>query len=252
MARVELDEASLTFEVRQQGRTTLRDFLAKKLWRRGANLVTRIPALQNISLSVREGERLGIIGHNGAGKSTLLRLLGGVYLPSSGRRVVEGRISSLFDVTLGFEMDASGYDNIFFRGYLQRETPKSLKTKVAEIAEFTELGRFLDLPVRYYSAGMLVRLGFAIATAVRPEILLLDEVMSVGDRAFQKKAKQRMQEMMEQAQLIVMVSHDLKALESCCERTLWLDHGCIRKVGPTTEVVAAYRQEMRGGEASAA
>jgi ABC-type polysaccharide/polyol phosphate transport system ATPase subunit len=174
----------------------------------------------------------------------LLRVLAGIYPPTAGRRIVEGKISSLFDVTLGFELDASGRDNIFFRGYLQCESPRTMKAKAAEIAEFTELGKFLDMPVRYYSAGMLVRLGFAIATAVEPEILLLDEVLSVGDMAFQNKANERMRDMMAQAKVIVMVSHDLNAVEDFCDQVVWLDHGLMRQVGPTAEVIANYRRAM--------
>jgi ABC-type polysaccharide/polyol phosphate transport system ATPase subunit len=252
MARIELDKASLTFEIRQRGRITLKEFVVKRLFRPGANPVTRIPALREISLEINEGQRLGIIGHNGAGKSTLLRLLAGVYPPTAGRRIVEGRISSLFDVMLGFEMDANGYENILFRGYLQGETPQSIKSKVPEIAAFTELGEFLNLPVRYYSAGMLVRLGFAIATAIHPEILLVDEVLSVGDLAFQNKARVRMREMMAKAQLIVMVSHDLNSVATFCDRVVWMDHGQVKQIGPAAEVVAAYTRAMSGGQGQAA
>src|SRR5262249_39437454 len=155
----------------------------------------------------------GIIGHNGAGKSTLLKLLAGIYPPSSGTRVVRGRISSLFDITLGFELDASGWENINYRGYLQGESPQSIKAKVGEIAAFAELGEFLDMPVRYYSAGMMIRLAFSIATAIDPEILIVDEVLAVGDLAFQQKATERIRSMMAQAKLMVIVSHDLDRLK---------------------------------------
>src|SRR5262249_42140244 len=126
---------------------------------------------RDVSLRVGEGERLGIIGPNGAGKSTLLKVLAGIYPPTQGRRVVEGQISSLFDLTLGFEADSNGWDNIHYRSYLQGETPRGVRAKLAAIAEFSELGHFLDMPVRYYSAGMMVRLAFAIATAIEPQIL---------------------------------------------------------------------------------
>jgi ABC-type polysaccharide/polyol phosphate transport system ATPase subunit len=244
MSRIELDKASLTFEIRERGRMTLKEFLVRGMFRQGANPITYIPALQEISLEVRQGERLGIIGHNGAGKSTLLRMLAGVYPPTSGKRVVEGRISSLFDVTLGFEMDANGLENIRFRAYLQGETPQSIEPKIPEIMEFTELGKFIHLPVRYYSAGMLVRLGFAISTAIQPEILLVDEVLSVGDMSFQKRARQRMREMMAQAQLIVVVSHDLTSLAKFCDRVLWMDHGHMKEIGPASEVIGRYKKYM--------
>ena len=177
MARIELDRVSLTFQVRKHGRITLKEFLVRQMFRRSVNPFMTVEALRNVSLSITAGERVGILGHNGAGKSTLLKLLAGIYPPTKGERSVEGRISSLFDIALGFEMDATGWENICFRGYLQGETPRSIRAKMQPIAEFTELGKFLDMPVRYYSAGMMVRLAFSIATAVEPEILLVDEVL---------------------------------------------------------------------------
>src|SRR5438445_8986545 len=246
MARIELDKVSLTFQVRQRGRITLEEFLVRQMFRRSVNPLIEVRALQEVSLQLHEGERIGIIGHNGAGKSTLLKVLAGIYPPSRGRRVVEGRISSLFDIALGFEMDASGWENICFRGYLQGETPQTIRAKIQPIAEFTELGEFLDMPVRYYSAGMLVRLAFSIATAIEPEILLVDEVLSVGDLAFQEKARMRMHDMMKKAELIVMVSHDLHSLATLCERGIWMDHGQIRQAGPIKEVMAAYAASVAG------
>ena len=203
-------------------------------------------ALRDLDLQVRPGERLGIIGHNGAGKSTLLKLLAGIYEPSRGKRIVEGRISSLFDLMLGFEPEATGWENIRYRGYLQGETPRSIGRKMNAIADFTELGRFLDVPVRYYSAGMLVRLAFAIATAIEPEILLVDEVLTVGDMSFQDRARQRMGEMMAQAELIVVVSHDLNKLPCICNRGIWIDGGHLRLDGPIQKVIQAYTESVRG------
>jgi ABC-type polysaccharide/polyol phosphate transport system ATPase subunit len=158
---------------------------------------------------------------------------------------VQGRISSLFDLMLGFEPDATGWENIRYRGYLQGETPRSIKRKVDGIAEFTGLGKFLDMPVRYYSSGMLVRLAFAIATAIEPEILLVDEVLGAGDAEFQGKARARMAEMMGKAELIVCVSHDLNALPALCNRGLWMERGRLRMSGPIKEVIAAYRESLR-------
>src|SRR5436305_7259510 len=239
MARIQLDNVSLTFRVRQHARITLKEFLVRRLYKKSTNPVMEVEALKHLNLEVREGERLGIIGHNGAGKSTLLKVLAGIYPPTDGRVHVEGHISSLFDITLGFEPDASGWENIYYRGYLQGETPRTIKPKVAQIAEFTELGEFLDMPVRYYSAGMMIRLAFAIATACEPEILIVDEVLSVGDLSFQQKASQRIRAMMAQARLMVIVSHDLHSLQNLCTRIAWLDHGQVRQVGPPAETVAA-------------
>jgi ABC-type polysaccharide/polyol phosphate transport system ATPase subunit len=242
MARIELDQVSLTFDVRRhQGRVTFKEYVITKLlrrWRMPARMKVR--ALQDVSLRIQPGERVGILGHNGAGKSSLLKLLAGIYPPTQGRRIVEGEISSVFDIALGFEPEGSGWENIAFRAYLQGETPRGVAKKTQGIAEFSELGDFLNMQVRYYSAGMLVRLAFSIATAIDPEILLVDEVLSVGDMAFQVKARQRMREMMDRAELIVMVSHDLDALRSFCRRGIWLDHGTIRMDGRMSDVADAY------------
>ena len=241
MAHIELNEVSLTFKVRQYTRITLKEFVVRHLLRRGReNPYVQVEALKNLSFQVREGERLGVIGGNGAGKSTLLRVLAGIYPPTTGKLQVQGKISSLFDIGLGFEPDASGWENIGFRGYLQGETPATIKDKIQPIAEFSELGHFLDMPVRYYSAGMKVRLAFSIATAIDPEVLLIDEVLSVGDRSFQEKAGQRMRDMMNKARLIVLVSHDLESIKKMCHRAIWLDRGEVRLIGDPAAVVAAY------------
>src|SRR5207245_8348131 len=158
MARIELDKVSLTFTVRQRGRITLKEFLVRQMFRRSVNPMIEVRALQDVCLQMRDGERVGIIGHNGAGKSTLLKLLAGIYPPTQGRRIVKGRISSLFDIALGFEGDANGWENIGYRGYLQGETPRSIRAKVQQIADFSELGQFTDQHVGYYSSGMMVRL----------------------------------------------------------------------------------------------
>jgi ABC-type polysaccharide/polyol phosphate transport system ATPase subunit len=253
MARIDLDRVDLTFRLRHHRRVTLKEFLVRQLFRRSVNPMIEVEALRGVTLKVREGERLGIIGHNGAGKSTLLKVLAGIYPPTAGRRIVEGRISSLFDIALGFEPDATGRENISYRGYLQGETPRSIRAKEEAIAEFSELEKkFLDMPVRYYSAGMMIRLAFSIATSIAPEILLVDEVLSVGDMAFQDKARQRMREMMAKAQLIVVVSHDLTALCKLCDRAIWMDHGRIRAEGPVAEMVTAYTDSVRHGQLQAA
>jgi ABC-type polysaccharide/polyol phosphate transport system ATPase subunit len=252
MARIDLDDVSLTFHVkRHQGRGTLKEYVINGLLRRKRPQPTmEVRALRDLTLRVEPGERVGIVGHNGAGKSTLLKLLAGVYPPTRGRRVVEGQVSSVFDLSLGFEMEGTGWENITYRGFLQGETPRSIAAKMKGIAEFTELGDFLNMPVRYYSAGMMVRLAFSIATAVEPEILLIDEVLDVGDIAFQAKARQRMRDMMARAQLIVMVSHDLAALRAFCQRGIWLDHGALRMEGKMADVVAAYAASVRNPAAA--
>ncbi|HEY7156700.1 MAG TPA: ABC transporter ATP-binding protein [Gemmataceae bacterium] len=251
MARIELEHVNLTFHVRKERGIRLKDFILKRMFLPSKNPMMEVRALQDINLRIDTGDRIGFIGHNGAGKSTMLKLLAGIYMPTSGRRIVEGRISSLFDIALGFESEASGWDNIAYRSYLQGETPASVRAKRRAIAEFSELGDFLNMPVRYYSAGMMVRLAFSIATAIDPEILLVDEVLSVGDLAFQNKARERMREMMAKAHLMVLVSHDLESLPQMCSRAVWLDHGRAVMMGPCAEVIAAYRASVQGQAAAA-
>lgn len=240
MAKIELRDISLTFRLRQARRLSLKEYLLNRMFMQQNNPIIQLHALDGINLHATDGDRIGIIGHNGAGKSTLLKLLAGIYPATRGTRNVQGRICSLFDITLGFEPDATGRENITYRGFLQGETPKSLNAKIDGIAEFCELGEFLDTPVRYYSAGMAVRLAFSIATAIEPEILLIDEVLGVGDLAFQLKARQRMKEMMANASLMVMVSHDLQSIKSMCNRVVWLEHGRVVAEGAAEEVVDAY------------
>jgi ABC-type polysaccharide/polyol phosphate transport system ATPase subunit len=245
MAFIELDNISLTFHVRPSRNVTLKEYLIKKVIRRQSINPTReVRALQEVSFTVKQGQRLGVIGHNGAGKSTLLKLLAGIYPPSVGRRTVEGQVCSLFDLLLGLESEASGWENIGFRSYLHGETRRTVRARMREIAAFSELGDFLNMPVRFYSAGMLVRLAFSIATAIEPEVLLIDEALSAGDLGFQQKARARMIDLMERAHLMVVVSHDLVSLPDMCDRVLWLDHGRVRQIGPPDEIIAAYRASM--------
>jgi ABC-type polysaccharide/polyol phosphate transport system ATPase subunit len=243
-AEIDLRDVHLRFRVRQATRVSLKEYLVRGLFRASANPAIDVHALRGIDLNVREGERLGIVGHNGAGKSTLLKVIAGVYSPTSGRRRVTGKICSLFDILVGFEMEASGWDNIRFRGYLQGETPRTIKDKIHEIAEFSELGRYLDVPLKYYSAGMLVRLAFSIASATEPEVLLIDEALAAGDQSFRAKARQRVSELMQSASLMVLISHDLNALSELCTSVAWMQQGEVRMVGSYSEVIPAYREAM--------
>lgn len=245
MLRICLKDVHLTFKLQKRGSTSVKDLLLQKVLRRPAPPVPVVHALKGISFELNEGERLGIIGHNGAGKSTLLRLLAGIYRPTTGAAHVNGKISAMFELSLGFEQDATGWENIRYRGYLLRETPESIRAKMQSIADFTELGPALDMPIRYYSAGMLVRLAFSITTAIDPEILLIDEVLAAGDMAFQEKARQRMHELIQRAKAIILVSHDLASLERICDRVLWLHEGGIRQIGPAKETILEYQAYMR-------
>lgn len=252
MSRIDLKDINLTFHIRQDKGMTLKEFVVKRLFRPSFASKMSVEALKNISLSVKRGERLGIIGHNGAGKSTLLKLMAGIYPPTEGQRIVEGKICSLFEISLGFELEASGWENILYRSYLQGETPNSVKKKIHEIGEFSELGKFLDTPVRYYSAGMMVRLAFSIATTIEPEVLLIDETLSAGDLSFQQKARKRMHEVIAKAQLMVVVSHDMSTLSEMCDRIIWMDHGRIIKDGAAKDIIQDYETAMLVPPAQAA
>jgi len=252
MACIELEHLSLTFPIRQAFRRRRPKLSLDQRDQPTAAPIREVRALRDISIQVGDGERVGIIGQNGAGKSTLLKVIAGIYPPTAGRRHVEGKISGLFKLDLGFELDASGWENIMYRGYLQGETPRSIRAKIGEIAEFSELGQFLDMPVRYYSAGMLFRLGFSIATAIEPEVLLVDEVFSAGDLAFQRKARQRMQDMIAAASLLVIVSHELETLPELCDRGVWLENGTVRYTGLIRDVIAAYTESVQTARSAAA
>lgn len=203
-----------------------------------------VHVINKMNLELHDGDRLGIIGHNGAGKSTLLKLIAGIYPPSGGVLQTSGNISCLFELATGFQMENNGWDNIYLRGLMLGETPKSIRAKMQEIAEFSELGSFLEMPVKYYSSGMLMRLAFSVSTAIKPDILLLDEVMGAGDVGFLSKARKRIQELMNITKILVFVTHSSAAVTSFCNRCIWLDKGIIREDGEPQEIWAHYLAQM--------
>lgn len=205
-----------------------------------------VQALTNINLRIKTGERVGLIGSNGAGKSTLLKVMAQIYRPTSGRCRTTGRISPLFELATGFEFELTGWSNIRIRAMLLGMQRHQIEDKIQEIAEFTDLGHYLDYPVRTYSAGMFLRLAFAVSTAIEPEILLLDEIVGAGDAAFAQKAQQRMDSLMNQGHIVVLSSHSGDLLKRFCERTLWLEKGILRMDGPTDEVLEAYQESLVG------
>lgn len=188
---------------------------------------TVVTALDNIEFEFDEGSRVGFIGHNGSGKTTLLRVLSGVYAPVRGSLDVCGRIASLLDVSMGLDPDATGFENIYLRGIMDGLRPAQIRSKVDEIAEFTELGDYLNLPVRIYSSGMMLRLAFAISTSVEADIIIMDEWLSVGDADFTAKAAQRLEELVDKASILVIASHNPKLIEQICNRRISLEHGKI-------------------------
>lgn len=187
-----------------------------------------VRSLDHLSFEFREGERIGLVGHNGSGKTTLLRMLSGVYAPTAGDLRVKGRVASLLDISLGLDPDATGHENIMMRGIMMGMTPRQVAAKTDEIAEFTDLGEYLAMPLRTYSSGMQVRLAFAVSTCVEAEILLMDEWLSVGDSSFQERATQRLKQLVDRTPVLVLASHAPELVESVCTRAIELSHGRIK------------------------
>ena len=206
--------------------------------------VADIHALKDVTLDIGPGERVGLLGHNGAGKSTFLKMVAGLYPISSGHRRVDGVVRALFDLSLGFEPDATGRENILYRGLLLGLSPKFMRTIEDEVVAFADLGEFIDYPIKTYSAGMQVRLAFAISTAVGGDILLLDEVVGAGDADFMGKAKARIAELIERAEILILASHDTGTLRQLCRRGLVFDHGRIVFDGGIDEAIEAYRSRQ--------
>lgn len=192
-----------------------------------ANQHAHIRALDDISFSFEKGSRIGLMGHNGSGKTTLLRVLAGIYSPIQGQLTVRGRVASLLDISMGLDHDATGFENIYLRGILGGLKPSEIRSKIDEIAEFTELGEFLNLPVRTYSSGMMLRLAFAISTSVDADILIMDEWLSVGDSSFNSKASQRMEALIGKSAILVIASHDQSLIDRVCNRKIQLENGKI-------------------------
>ena len=199
-----------------------------------------VRALEDLSFTLKDGDRVGLLGHNGAGKSTLLRLSSGVYEPSAGVARIEGEIGSLIDISLGIDPEATGRENIFLRGGLLGMTRREISNRIDEIIDFSELGDFVDMPLRTYSTGMHLRLAFAVSTIVRPEILLMDEWLSVGDEGFKHKAEKRLTELVESTSILVIASHSRDLVMHTCNRVIWLEHGKIRMDGDPNSVCHAY------------
>jgi lipopolysaccharide transport system ATP-binding protein len=199
-----------------------------------------VRALDGLNFSIGHGDRVGLLGHNGAGKSTLLRMLSSVYVPSIGTADIQGDIGSLIDISLGVDPEATGRENIFIRGALLGLNKSAISDQIEEIIEFSELGDFIEMPMRTYSSGMHLRLAFAVSTIVRPEILLMDEWLSVGDESFKHKAEVRMAQLVESTHILVIASHSQELIRNTCNRALWLEHGRIKMDGTAAEVCDAY------------
>ena len=202
--------------------------------------VVVIRALENLTFKFEDGERIAVLGHNGAGKTTLLRVLSGVYAPTSGNAIIQGVLGSLIDISLGIDPEASGLDNIYIRGRLLGMSAAEIKAKTPEIVEYSELGDFIEMPVRTYSTGMHMRLAFTISTTLRPQILLMDEWLSVGDEGFKHKAEARMNDVVQSTNILIVATHSRELALKTCTRALWLEHGKIKMDATSSEVCDAY------------
>lgn len=245
MATIELNNVSLVYPLygtnsRSLKVSVLQAATGGKFLKEEATV--KVQALDGISFTLENGDKLGLIGHNGAGKTTLLKVLAKIYEPTSGKLNISGKLNSLFNIMVGMDHGLTGYENILLRGLILGLSKKQISNVISEIEEFAELGEFIHLPLHSYSSGMLVRLGFAIITSISSEILLIDEVLSVGDARFIDKARKRISTLIDQSHIMVLSTHDHEVIRSFCNKVLWLEQGRIKLFGNTEEV---FRERER-------
>jgi len=238
---IQLENVSVSYRLPSERIGTFKEYAIRKLQRKIK--IEKFWALNDISLQVNQGDVFGLIGNNGAGKSTMLKVISKVLKPTKGRVVVYGKIAPLLELGAGFHPELSGRENVFLNGALLGYSREEMEAVFDEIVDFAELKQFINSPVRTYSSGMYARLGFAVATAHMPEILILDEILSVGDEAFQKKSRDRLQKFQKHGATVLMVSHALDSMIGMCNRVAWIDHGNLRQIGAPQEVIDAYRGE---------
>jgi ABC-type polysaccharide/polyol phosphate transport system ATPase subunit len=242
MAHVKMDRVTIQFPIYTPHTRSVTSMLTGRLGgsMQRNNGTTVVSALKNVSLNLGDGDRLGLVGHNGAGKTTFLRVVAGVYPPVSGSIDVEGRVSAFTDIMLGMNYESNGWDNIIYRCVFLGLSFKEAHALAPSIAEFSELGNYLDVPVRTYSAGMLVRLAFSIATSIKPEILVMDEMLSAGDPQFIHKAMARVGELLDHTKILVLGSQLEAFIKHFCNKAVWLHHGEVRAFGTVNEVWTEY------------
>ena len=249
MALIDLQSISISLPIyNARGRALKTEILRRTV---GGNIehpkdrrVTVIQALDDVTLRVNDGERVGLVGRNGAGKTTLLRVMSRIYPPTSGTVRILGSISSMTDLSVGMNPEASGYENILMRGIMLGLTRKQAAALIPDVEDFTELGEYLELPIRTYSAGMMLRLAFAVSTAVKPDIIILDEMVSAGDAAFMEKARARLTELIKHASILVLATHDDGTLKQLCTVAVWMNAGRMAAVGDIDSVLAQYHSEV--------
>lgn len=237
---IHLEGVSVQYRIPTERIGSFKEYVIRRL--KGQVKIKTFWALKDVSLNIQRGEVFGFVGVNGAGKSTLLKVVARVLHPTEGRVIVRGRVAPLLELGAGFHPELTGRENIFLNGAFLGFSHQEMLAKFDEIVDFSELGQFIDAPIRTYSSGMYGRLGFAVATASEPEVLIVDEILGVGDEAFQKKCAMRMESFRKSGAAILLVSHSMATIESMCQRAAWLDHGILKTVGEPNQVIQAYRQ----------
>lgn len=236
---IEAEQISMKFRLTDDRIVSMKEFVTKKL--AGKLNYKEFWALSDVSFSIKKGEVVGIIGRNGSGKSTLLKVISGILKPTKGAVKTTGTIAPMLELGSGFDPDLTGRENIFLNGAILGYDKEFLESKFQEILEFSELGEFMEIPIRNYSSGMMMRLAFSTATLVNPEILIVDEILAVGDENFQRKSQARMREMMSGGTTVLLVSHSLPQIREMCDHVIWLDGGRIKMLGEAQEVCDAYQ-----------
>ena len=237
---IEVNDVSMRFRMANDRITSIKEFAIAKVT--GKLKYNEFEALKHVCFDVQRGEVVGLIGHNGAGKSTMLKVISGILKPTEGSVTVRGNIAPMLELGSGFDFDMTGRENIFLNGAILGYSKKFLERKYQDIVDFSEIDQFMDMPLRNYSSGMIARLAFSIATVVVPEVLIVDEVLSVGDADFQEKSRRRMMELMSDGTTVLFVSHDINQIRQMCSRVVWLEHGEVKMFGQTEEVCNAYLQ----------
>ena len=235
---IEVNDVTMRFRMNNDRIMSLKEFVTTAL--RGKLQYNEFTALDHVSFTVKQGETLGLIGRNGAGKSTMLKVISGILKPTEGTVRTEGNIVPMLELGSGFDFDLTGRENIFLNGAILGYSEEFLKAQYEKILEFSELGQFIDVPIRNYSSGMLARLAFSVASMVEPEILIVDEILSVGDAAFQEKSRARMMELMGGGTTVLFVSHSMDQIREMCDKVIWLEQGRIKMAGTAKMVCDAY------------
>lgn len=237
---IEVKNVSMHFNLMVERVDSIKEYVMKLV--KGKLLYNDFVALSHVSFKVQKGEIVGLVGLNGAGKSTLLKIIAGVLKPTEGKVITRGTIAPLIEVGAGFDPELTARENVYLNGAILGHDRKFMDSKFDEIIDFAELRNFVDVPVKNFSSGMYARLGFAIATMVQPDILIVDEVLSVGDYKFQKKCEDRIQAMLDKGITVVLVSHDINMIKKLCTKVVWLEHGHLRDIGPTAKVCKEYEE----------